>query len=345
MRNDMINWSKILCVPTALMLLMALTVVPTVATNTTSDEMVEKKLKIDPAVVDKATHEFLSGKTDKLVIPGAIIDTTPAKKPNDTEIYPELPLPIQQDTNTTNGLMSIQSSGLQVNPSYNSNWDIIYMVFGINSKYVSSCGARVYNLNNLQDANAGDFDEYVMHLYGYPVNNQRQENCIQMIRDGNNIRFNIMVDYNFVDHWDHPSDHTYSLMIKANNAAGSRDFNSITYGILDMNTGDQYYRTFNTPHTQQCDLADMAIEKYYYHDGYDNDLPPSVSWKAASDFYCYDYNNRIINLINGEINSLTTGGTANAWYYDFYDYLFNTNGKVNLYMTRYNPATPYPAHP
>jgi hypothetical protein len=172
-----------------------------------------------------------------------------------------------------------------------------------------------------------------------------------MIRSQNTVYFNIMVNGTFVDSWSGPSGDTYAMYIMAHNPSG-KNFNRLEFSVYDINTGGYYDRVKNSPVTQQMNIVDMALEKYYYHDGNDNEYPPTtVVWKWIYNFHVYDYNIQRFDLLhNGYVSEVYTPDyvnnvVGNYDYADFTTYFDVPNAQATLYMTRYNAANSPPPHP
>jgi len=317
-------------------------------------------------------NDYLSGKTDELVIPGATkidVTLTPLKTPPIKKLAPApdylnaaLITPAQQaDRLSKLNMVQADSVWLPVYAGDSGNYSATYLQFGGPGYGTNaSCANAQFNYAYNGLANLAPPGEiFVMHMWG-------KNQTIITPSDANITEDNIVIgrnaaNQNLVDFtlymsgfsdtpWRGnivtlPINHRISAYIMALNPQGSSGYNQIQVCVFDADQMTWYQPpNINTPYPQYANVVDMALETTSNYAAMLN------QWRTAENFIAYDVNQNNINLAQtGRVFYWYTPNRVlpivnNAYYFDPYDYL-TTNGKANIFITRYNVGSPYPPHP
>ncbi|WP_048198522.1 hypothetical protein [Methanocella arvoryzae] len=329
-----------------------------------SDDQLKIKNQTEQDAMAKAIEDYVAGRAKTL--PNYIeYKDSPYYKINDKEItkivYEEKPRPTT--TTPPNQLASTKTLGIVTdslparNPVYvpDDHWSNTYLSYGYKeySIYSATISGTIPGLTHLQDSSTGPFDELVFHLMGDRTDGKGAENCVQIIRSGNNAIFNFYdANYNdpltghVRDHATFPIGDTFSVYVKAW-TSGSRDYNYVEYGVTDLNTGVSLDRIYQLPVTQICGDADIALEKYYQSG---ESRTATVNWNTVNNVHVSDVAGNYENMADTfHLFEYVTTGVSNANYTDYSlyaipPYFSVTNGTANVYLTRYSGST-YPSHP
>ncbi|WP_174590465.1 hypothetical protein [Methanocella conradii] len=315
----------------ALMLLLPVTVVPTISASPKNNQ----------AILIQGIEDYLTGKIDKLPAyneyPGSgAVDINYTEKR-----HAPMPLPLISDnisisSASLNGITSIPSRSV-----YDPHWSNTYIMFGgpdVGGPTAWFVDGVVDWCNNIED----NFkEELVMHQYGTDA--PGAENCIQLLRSGNTVWFNFYcgaknpaTQYQY----SYPSSHTFMLFVKPILIDDNGHYNSVEYCVYDLTSRTASDKIITLPQTQTCVQVDVALEKYYEN----GEARPGIvnAWKYIYDFHAYNLQGSQMNLRNSEhLFFFYTDNVANAHYEDFYG---STYYYGSLYITRCSPNS-YPPHP
>lgn len=319
------------------------------------------------AIGEKAISEYLSGKIDKLNIPGFT--------KYDGPFYYGREFNISHNPNLKNGtvigyLQPTSSNGLITPysvttglPIYTCNavpsipYSNTYFKFGgtgteagiilpDQSKRVTAIGATIdtNSLGSMQPGTNSVSEIFVLHLWGDP-NILQTENDIVMGKDPNIPN---MIDYTpylselngYQTSIPIPVGHQVSVYIKAYTPAGGTTYSKIEMGMADYDTMEMYTFVYNLPYDANAYVGDTALEH-----AYDANLSGTGTLnqhRIATNFYAYDQNQQNMNLLRtGYIVDMRcyypTGSgilrTHNGYSYQLDDYFApNGHGTFNAWI-------------
>ena len=308
------------------------------------------KLSIEKkqAIVEKAFDDYLSGKTDKLIVPGAkqgnspIIDAKIAINYSYRPDFSNVSLGKNNDV-SINTITPGETSRYTSWPC-SAEWpaSIVYVGAGGSASYTTSILATSVDgvihpsaLQNMQDQ-----ELFVMHLWG---TGSAGENDIVFQKDPYNLN-NIWVRWYlgglnnshgngiedcYVRTRSLSKDHEYSIYVKAVNPSGIY-YNQVEFCVFDLTDFVWYIDPYTLTSTTSMDRADMALEQFYRESS-----PPGLTmqWRSVTNFHVYNQNLGRMNLLqSGYVNEYLISGVNNAYFHDF-SYYFEPNAQATFYMT------------
>jgi hypothetical protein len=328
------------------------------------------------ALGQTAIDNYLSGKTDKLIIPGGTIVVPPQTPPPNglrvPDVWRNVPRPDfsntsliksqpQFSTTPPGGVSPLYTTmRLPCTGNVTSDWDhghyiATYVGFGGMPDFgtnISSVEAK-FNFaypNTLSYLGAGDKEIYVLHLWG---NNQSgsggSENNLYIMRDPYNTN---LIDFIY---WAVDKQITVASLpqtdrimgyIMALTPMGSSAYTQIQICVYDATTGTWYQpANINTAVPQWANNGDVALECVGDYTQHLND------WKVAENFKAYTVNQQPKDLYQGGhvyyyyYPSTTSPSAWSAYYFDPETYFGVPNGQANIFITRYALGSSYPLHP
>lgn len=324
------------------------------------------------ALGQNAIDNYLSGKTEKLVIPGGTIVVPPQTPPPNglrvPDVWRNVPRPDFSNTSLIKSQPQLSKTPPgDVSPLYttkrlpctgNYSSDIYiatYVGFGGMPNFgtnVSSVEAK-FNFaypNTLSYLGAGDKEIYVLHLWG---NNQSggggSENNLYLMRDLSNTN-KIDFFYWAVDKQiflaQLPQTDRVMGYIKALTPMGSSAYTQIEICVYDATTGTWYQpANINTAVPQWANVGDVALECVGDYTQHLN------NWKVAENFKAYSVSQIPKDLYQtGHVFYYYTPSPSSpyawsAYYFDPEMYFGVPNAQANIFITRYALGTSYPPHP
>lgn len=307
-------------------------------------------------LLDNALDNYLSGKSDRLLMPGG--------KPGDGSVYEGHAPPgyICILPPVGSGEQAVDTGGfslMSVNPretlpytaGFSDNYAATYIgACGVSSRTPAVLASSVYaRLSPQTFTNLQSGEILVLHQWGKVANGVLPENDIVIGRNWSKpgyVDFTIYISA-YGNPWVKtitcPASHVYSIYIKTVNPAGTR-YNRLEFGVYDASSLKSYVYQFALPASQTMDGADMALEKYYY----DGEQRPGLvrQWRTITAFHVYDQYRRYVDLAkSGFVCEWLTYGVETAYYHDYKFYAGVSNGYGTFYMTRYPTGSSYPRHP
>jgi hypothetical protein len=306
--------------------------------------------------LDNALSDYLSGKVDRLSVPGGKQGDGPVYEGHAPSGYVDI-LPPGRPNLPAAGAGKI--SVLSINPRetlpYSAGTSPDYA-----ATYIGACGvssrtpfllaSSVYarlssqSLTNLQ---VGEI--LVLHQWGKVVNDFQPENDIVIGRNWTkpgNVDFTIYISA-YGNPWvktiSLPATHVFSIYIKTVNPKGT-SYNRLEFCVYDVATLRSYTYQYALPASQTMDGADVALEKYYAP----GEQRPGLlrQWRTVTSFHVYDQNKHYVDLAQaGFISEWLTSGVQTAYCHDYKSYAGVRNGDGDFSMTRYGNGAPYPSHP
>lgn len=308
------------------------------------------------AIVEGAIGNYLSGKADKLTVPGGA--------PGDGQVYAGHPpagyvhlLPPGRSGkwSSATGSVGIQSvtggETLPYSSGYSSNYAATYIgACGASSRTPYLLASSVYaRIGSKSLANLQSDEIIALHLWSRAVNGYQPENDIVIGRNWSNanyVDFTIFISaytYPWMKTITCPASHEFSVYIKTVNPRGT-SYSRLEFCVYDI-TAMKYYRYhYVLPSAQTMDGADVAVEKYYR----DGEARPGLAgqWRTAYAFHVYDQYKRCVDLYrSGYVCEWLTSGVQTAYYHDYRYYAGARNGDGTFYMTRSGAGSTYPPHP
>lgn len=315
----------------------------------------DKKL----AIVEKAFNDYLSGKIDRLIIPGAKPgNVKPFQVRNNPFNY--INKPDFENYSSKEGIITVNTA-LPNETNYKwwpatETWpgSVLYLGAGGRSlenvpfdQYASSVDGVIYpeSLQNIQDQ-----ERFVMHHWGTGTSGENdimfwkyegQPNLVHVtwFMGGYNNRYGHGLDDCYVRTYNLSKDHVYSIYVKTVNPS-SLNYNKVEFCIFDVTDFVWYLEQIPLATTASIDRADIALEQFYR-----GISPPGLTlkWRNVENFHIYNQTNARVNLAQwGFVYEYIYPGVSNAYYHD-YSYYFEPNAQAKYYLTRYTGT--YPPHP
>lgn len=273
--------NKILCIPVALMMLLAVTVVPTIAyspstaTGNIDNSMTtsQNATNNQDAIIQSITHDLAIG---KIKAPPVAIDCS-----NETPKYKPTPILATKPTNGTI-IVPMDSSGISAG----------YQCFGGVGKpdYAGEITGITSSIPNLLDS----VEEYaVFHEWGWVrAQYNENENAIAISRTGSTATFSITIQAlgGYKDWWSRPASHTFYVQLMPMISSGTA-YTQINIFIWDITTNEYFSKAYYLPNIEHIDSVDAALEQ-------PTQYAPNSQWFTFYQVQVYNEHSTLINLQN-----------------------------------------------
>jgi hypothetical protein len=316
----------------------------------------QSSINKNSALVEGAIENYLSGKTDKLTIPGVSQDNGQVYAGHAPAGYTHILPPGRSGKwASATGSAGIQSitprETLPYSSGFSSNYAATYIgACGASSRTPAILASSVYaRISSKSLANLQTDEIVAMHMWSKAVNGYQPENDIVIGRNWSNanyVDFTIFISaysYPWLKTITCPASHEFSIYIKTVYPRGAY-YNRLEFSVYDITAQKSYTYQYALPATQTMDGADVALEKFYQ----DGEARPGLTrqWRTASAFHIYDQYKRCVNLLqSGFVCEWLTSGVQTAYYHDYKYYAGVRNGDGTFYMTRFGAGSTYPLHP
>jgi len=288
-------------------------------TNTlTSVDISNMNIDQRQALVERAFADRLSGKTDKLNIPGFT---------DFTEIYPGhpvgMPLPPRPDIEnatligyaypiSSTGVITPQTvtSGLPIvhqNSIPTSQYSNTYFQFGGSDNVLQDktktamSGDAVIDTSTLNNMiTSPSYEMLVLHMWGDGRYGGGEDDIVIAKNQTvpNTIDFTVFINQYYSKQWvttiPIPVGHRVSIYIMAVNPSGS-NYQTLEYSIYDLTAGQGFTRDYVLSHQQTACKSDITLEHYYPQGLYGATGLNLI--RTATNFHAYDQYQHVMNLL------------------------------------------------
>jgi len=309
------------------------------------------------ALVNQAFADRLSGKTDKLNVPGFS---------NFTEIYPGhpvgMPLPPRPDTDNATAIgyayptSSIDAitpldatSGLPIVPQISNplyQYSNTYFQFGGSDNVLQDktktamSGDAIIDTSTLNNMiTSPSYEMLVLHMWGDGQHGGGEDDIVIAKNQTvpNTIDFTVFISQYYSKQWvttiPIPVGHRVGIYIMAVNPSGS-NYQTLEYSIYDLTAGQGITQDYTLSHRQTACKSDITLEHYYPQGLYGATGLNLI--RTVTNFHAYDQYQHVMNLLQtGLIADLASYNPPdyatnlrchNGYSYQLTDY-FTTNGQ------------------